>query len=89
MTQEQQALVDKLAIRKLTPTEAFRLMNMRDEDVEKCRAMGISNSALYRIAGNGLICSCVQLIMEHVYKAIVNPNYSTTDEKAVADGYGV
>lgn len=89
MTTEQQALVDKLAIRKLTPIEAFRLMGMRDEDVEKCWAMGISNSSLYKIAGNGLITTVVEYIMEHLYKAIVDNNYQTTDEKVVADGYGV
>lgn len=87
MTKEE--MMQCLAIRKLTVTEAFRLMGMRDEDVEKCRAVGISNSALYRIAGNGLITNAVQFIMEHLYKAVVDSNYQTTDEKAVADGYGV
>lgn len=87
MTKEE--MIECLAIRKLTPTEAFRLQGMRDEDVEKCRAVGISNSKLYAIAGNGLVSNCVQYIMEHLYKAIVDPNYQTTDEKAVADGYGV
>lgn len=87
MTKEE--MIECLAIRKLTPTEAFRLQGMRDEDVEKCRAVGISNSSLYKIAGNGLVSNCVQYICEHLYKAIVDPNYQTTDEKAVADGYGV
>ena len=82
-------MIENLAIRKLTPTEAFRLQGMRDDDVEKCRAVGISNSKLYAIAGNGLVSNCVQYIMEHLYKAVVNSNYQTTDEKAVADGYGV
>ena len=87
MTKEE--MIECLAIRKLTPTEAFRLMGMRDEDVEKCRAVGISNSSLYKISGNGLITNAVQFIMEHLYKAVVDSNYQTTDEKAVADGYGV
>lgn len=87
MTKEE--MIECLAIRKLTPTEAFRLQGMRDEDVEKCRAVGISNSSLYKIAGNGLVSNCVQYICEHLYKAIVDPDYQTTDEKAVADGYGV
>lgn len=85
----EQEMIDSLAIRKLTPTEAFRLMGMRDEDVEKCRAVGLSNSSLYKIAGNGLISNCVQYIMEHLYKAVVDSNYQTTDEKMVTDGYGV
>lgn len=87
MTKEE--MIDGLAIRKLTPTECFRLQGMRDEDVEKCRAVGVSNSKLYMIAGNGLISNIVQYIMEHLYKAIIDDNYQTTDEKAIADGYGV
>ena len=82
-------MIEQLAIRKITPTEAFRLMGMRDEDVEKCRAVGISNSALFKIAGNGLITNCIQLILEHLYKAVVNNTYVCTDERMIADGFGV
>lgn len=89
MTEQQKEFADRLAIRKLTPTEAMRLMGMRDEDVEKCRAVGISNSALYKISGNGLVTHCIKLIMEHLYKTVVDPAYETTDEKMVAMGYGV
>lgn len=87
MTREE--MINELAIRKLTPTECFRLQGMCDEDVEKCRAVGLSNSALFKLAGNGLISNCVQYIMEHLYKTVANPNYITTDEKMIADGYGV
>ena len=87
MTREE--MINELAIRKLTPTECFRLQGMCDEDVEKCRAVGLSNSALFKLAGNGLITTVVEYIMEHLYKAGVDPNYQTTDEKMIADGYGV
>ena len=79
----------KYAIRKLTPTECFRLQGMNDEDVEKARSLGVSDSQLYKIAGNGLTTTCVQFIGEHVYKATIDPNYETTDERMVKLGYGV
>lgn len=77
------------AIRKLTPTECFRLQGMNDKDVEKARALGVSDSQLYKIARNGLTTTCVQFIAEHTYKAVVDSNYETTDERMIKSGYGV
>jgi hypothetical protein len=45
-------------IRKLTPKECFRLMSFRDEDFEAAKNAGVSNSQLYKQAGNS-ICECV------------------------------
>lgn len=89
MTQEQKEFADQLAIRKLTVTECFRLMGMKDEDVEKCRAVGLSNSALYKICGNGLVTNCIQYIAEHIYKAVINFDYITTDEQMIISRCGV
>lgn len=49
---------DGYRIRKLTPKECFRLMDFDDEDIDKCRAVGMSDSQLYKQAGNS-ICVCV------------------------------
>ena len=68
-----------LAIRKLTPTECFILQGLTAEDVEKCRAVGVSDSQLYKQAGNGLSTNVVQFLMEHLKKAY-KPSYKTTDE---------
>lgn len=68
-----------LAIRKLIPAECFILMGMTKEDYEKCKAVGVSDSQLYKISGNGLVTNCVQFIMEHLKKAY-KPEYKTTDE---------
>lgn len=81
--------MSEFAIRKLTPEECFILMGMTKEDAEKCRAVGVSNSQLYKQAGNGLITNCVQYIIEHLYKSTVDKTYKTTDEQMVEDGYGV
>ena len=45
----------KFRIRKLTPRECFRLMGVNDADIDKMHAAGISNSGLYKLAGNSIV----------------------------------
>jgi len=68
-------------IRKLTPKECWLLMGMTFEDCQKCMDIGLSNSALYRIAGNGIVTDCIKLLFEHLYKAQYDESYICTDEK--------
>lgn len=42
-------------IRKLTPKECLRLMGVRDEDIQKMQDAGISDSQLYKMAGNSIV----------------------------------
>lgn len=74
-------LNENYRIRKLTPKECWHLMGMTKEDCQKAIDIGISDSQLYKIAGNGLVTNCVQEIFEHLYKAKYNENYVCTDEK--------
>ena len=89
MDYDKEEFIKKLKIRKLMPEETFILMGMTAEDCVKCRELGVSNSQLYKQAGNGLISNCVQYIMEHLYKATEDNNYIRTDERMVSDGYGI
>ena len=68
-------------IRKLTVRECFKLMSFEFEDWDKCAAIGISNSAGYRAAGNSICCCCISLLFEHLYKAQYDESYICTDEK--------
>ena len=76
----------KVRIRKLTPKECYRLMGIKDEDFDKTKAIGISDSQLYKIAGNGLVGGkdrtegCISLLAQHLYKAQYDPNYECYDE---------
>ena len=70
----------KYRVRKLTPTECWRLMGLTTDDCEKARAVGVSNSQLYRQAGNGIVANCVELLAEHLYKAQYDNTYKCTDE---------
>lgn len=57
---------DGLAIRKLTPKECFRLMGFDDTDVDKLTANGISNTQLYKMAGNSIVVT----VLEHLFRQI-------------------
>ena len=46
---------DALKIRKLTPTECFRLMGFSDKDVQILKENKISDSQLYKMAGNSIV----------------------------------
>ena len=46
-----------MRIRKLTPRECFRLMDVDDKDIDTLLESLLSNSALYRLAGNSICIS--------------------------------
>ena len=51
-------------IRKLTPKECFRLMGVKDEDFEK---LTVSNSQLYKQAGNSIVVDVLEAIFENMF----------------------
>ncbi|MDV3426985.1 MAG: DNA cytosine methyltransferase, partial [Bacillota bacterium] len=53
-------------IRKLTPRECWRLMSFDDEDIDKCIAIGISNTSLYKQAGNSIVVK----VLEEIFKSL-------------------
>lgn len=61
-----------LRIRKLTPKECWRLMGFDDEDVDKCIKAGISNSQLYKQAGNSIVVNVLEAIFRELFKEIIN-----------------
>lgn len=52
----------KIRIRKLTPTECYKLMGFTEEDCKKCSAGGISNAQLYKQAGNSIVVNVLEAI---------------------------
>lgn len=57
-------------IRKLTPKECFRLMSFSDEDFDKAQAAGISNSQLYKQAGNSIVVRVLFEILVELHNAM-------------------
>ena len=55
-------------IRKLTPLEAWRLMGINDEDFHKAKATGMSDSQLYKQAGNAIVVDVLYYIFKQFIK---------------------
>ena len=53
---------DGYRIRKLTPYECLILMGLSHEDAMKLINSGISNSQLYKMAGNSIITNCMRFL---------------------------
>ena len=53
-------------IRKLTPRECFRLMGFSDADFDKIH--GISNTQLYKMAGNSIVVNVLEAIFKQLFK---------------------
>ena len=54
----------KFRIRKLTPREVFRLMDVDDKDIDSLFATGLSNSSCYKLAGNSIVVS----VLYHIFR---------------------
>ena len=59
----------KYRIRKLTPREFWRLMGYTDEDFDKASGAGVSNSQLYKQAGNAI----VKQVLMAIFKQMIAP----------------
>lgn len=71
-------------IRKLTVMEVFRLMDMDDRHIDTLigaretmrngkERQAISNSALYRLAGNSIVVNCMTLMFENLFYPQTEP----------------
>ena len=54
-------------IRKLTPIECGRLMDVSDEDIAKIKAIGISDSQMYKLFGNSIVVG----VMCHLFSQML------------------
>ena len=55
-------------IRKLTPRECWRLPGFTNEQFDKARATGLSDSRLYKMAGNAVTVNVISAIGEIIKK---------------------
>lgn len=65
-TGDSQGTLDGFRIRKLTPLECWRLMGFDDTDFDKAQAAGISNTQLYKQAGNSIVVNCLEAIFNGI-----------------------
>lgn len=63
-------VTDNIRIRKLTPRETFRLMGFSDENFDATQKAGVSNSQLYKQAGNSIVVDVLYYIYVELYKVM-------------------
>lgn len=59
-------LVVVMRIRKLSPVEVLRLMDVSEKDIQTMVNCGISKSAIYRCAGNSIVVS----VLFHIFRKL-------------------
>ena len=66
-TGNSQGVLDGMRIRKLTPKECWRLMGFDDADFNKAKASGVSDSQLYKQAGNSIVVNVLEAILKELF----------------------
>ena len=64
-------------------TKKWKSMGLTEDDCAKAVAIGVSDSQLYKQAGNGIVTNCCELLAEHLYKAQYDSTYVCTDENFI------
>lgn len=67
-------------IRKLTPKECWRLMGFKDNDFQKAKDAGVSNSQLYKQAGNSMVTNCLFYIFKNLLQVETATIYEENKE---------
>lgn len=57
----------RFRIRKLTPRECYRLMDVPEKYIDRLLASGISKSQHYKLAGNSIVVSCLYHIFKNLF----------------------
>ena len=62
--------IDGCRIRRLTPLECFRLQGFPDDMVEIARKIGLSDSHLYKMAGNAVTVNVVEAVARKLAEVV-------------------
>lgn len=57
-------------VRKLTPLECWRLMGFSDNDFDCAKSSGMSNTQLYKQAGNSIVVSVLEGIFSELFQCV-------------------
>lgn len=67
-TCNQAVVTTDFKIKRLTPSECYKLMGFTAEDYKKASAAGISNSQLYKQAGNSIVVNVLEAVFTSLSK---------------------
>lgn len=60
---------DLISIRRLTPRECWRLMGWKDESIDIAFSTKVSETQLYKMAGNSIVVNCLTAIFKNLFGA--------------------
>lgn len=66
--EERKSIIKRIRVRKLTPRDCMRLMGVSDGDFDKMKADGISDTQLYRMAGNSIVIPVLEGIFTQMFR---------------------
>lgn len=58
--------IELISIRRLTPRECWRLMGWNDEDIDIAFTAKVSETQLYKMAGNSIVVNCLTEIFKNL-----------------------
>lgn len=73
-----------MRIRRLTPLECWRLMGFSDEDFYCVKSIGISDTQLYRQAGNSIVVNTLEYILKELFQQEIIDNQSYIEPQKCA-----
>lgn len=68
----------RIRIRKMTPRECYRLMDVPEYQINRLLASGISKSQHYKLAGNSIVVSCLYYIFKSLFTNEIPTNQQLT-----------
>ena len=66
--EERKSIIKRIRVRKLTPRDCMRLMGVSDADFDKMRADGISDTQLFKLAGNSIVVPVLEGIFTQMFR---------------------
>lgn len=66
--EERTSIIKRIRVRKLTPRACMRLMGVSDADFDKMRADGISDTQLFKLAGNSIVVPVLEGIFTQMFR---------------------
>lgn len=57
---------EMISIRRLTPRECWRLMGWKDSDIDRAFSTEVSETQLYKMAGNSIVVNCLTEIFKRL-----------------------
>lgn len=73
-------MLHDMKLRKLTPRECLRLMDVDEQNIDTMLNAGLSDTQLYKLAGNSIVVSC----MCHIFRKLfidTQPIFFEADNK--------